>query len=253
MSSLIINDQISLGRHNWGECVTENLAEVLKCTIDYFDGVLIPNYRHNIECLILSTEQNHPECCPTADYQQHVILLSAKDRKWDKYTYQFSHEYCHHLINIVPLRNLNGAFWFEETICELASLYCLKKNEVLWNIKPPYENWRSYSLVYAGYFDATVSDRDNLTGSIGQYIRKKLPLVERPEYERKIYLTIAYHILDLFWKYPILWNIILFFRCTNYKNKEQYINFYDFLDELESVIPDCIRPSYTLLKRRLIE
>ncbi|MCA9268010.1 MAG: hypothetical protein KDA41_06045, partial [Planctomycetales bacterium] len=68
---------------------------------------------------------------------------------WAQYSYQFAHEFCHILCNYreTPHRNK----WFEESLCETASLYSLRAMAEQWQTDPPYPNWKGYSAALAKY------------------------------------------------------------------------------------------------------
>ncbi|MFR3549505.1 MAG: hypothetical protein ACLTTW_04355 [Coprobacter sp.] len=53
----------------------------------------------------------------------HLIFLSTQGDEWWRWVYQFSHEYCHSLINGTCTGEISGLIWFEETMCHLASIY----------------------------------------------------------------------------------------------------------------------------------
>ncbi len=56
---------------------------------------------------------------------QALIGLSINDLKyWAQIAFQFSHEYCHYLINS-PINPQPKGEWFEEVICECASRFTL--------------------------------------------------------------------------------------------------------------------------------
>lgn len=63
---------------------------------------------------------------PDGEYQVH---LHARDQRWPEYAYEFAHELCHIMSNYEENAGANtGRYnqWFEETLCETASLYTLK-------------------------------------------------------------------------------------------------------------------------------
>ena len=54
-----------------------------------------------------------------------IIYLHTRGDFWCQWIYQFAHEYCHHIINGTMTGELSGLMWFEESVCELASMYNL--------------------------------------------------------------------------------------------------------------------------------
>ncbi|MDE6842448.1 MAG: hypothetical protein K2J24_02875 [Muribaculaceae bacterium] len=56
-----------------------------------------------------------------------ILILDTKGNYYCQWVYQLAHEICHHLINGKMCDGLCGCQWFEETLCEEASLFCLSK------------------------------------------------------------------------------------------------------------------------------
>ena len=83
----------------------------------------------------------------------HIVLLSAKDRYWAKYSYQFAHEFCHLVANYEQ-RFEKPNQWFEESLCEAASLFTLRRMGVTWRESPPYKNWRSFAKHLTAYAES---------------------------------------------------------------------------------------------------
>jgi hypothetical protein len=78
-----------------------------------------------------------------------IVQLDTGDRFWCQYAYQMAHEYCH-----VMCRFREGGrdnLWFEESLCELASLYVMRSMAESWKIHPPYTNWKGYSKSISDY------------------------------------------------------------------------------------------------------
>ena len=70
------------------------------------------------------------------DRRPYQIFLSTGDRYWSQYVFQFSHELCHVLTGFERYREHRHK-WFEETLCELASLFVLHRLAHDWKIEPP--------------------------------------------------------------------------------------------------------------------
>jgi hypothetical protein len=73
---------------------------------------------------------------------EHNVLLSTRGTFWAQYSYQFAHEFCHIMCNYDEPKNNQ---WFEETVCELASMFAMRRMSETWKTKPPYSNWKSYA------------------------------------------------------------------------------------------------------------
>lgn len=83
-----------------------------------------------------------------------VVRLDTGGTFWCQYAYQFAHEFCHVLCDAKPGDRSN--LWFEETLCETASLYAIRGMARSWRDAPPYPNWRDYRDSLRDYADDTM-------------------------------------------------------------------------------------------------
>ena len=56
---------------------------------------------------------------------EYLVRLNTGDRHWAQHAYQFAHEFTHILANYDEHERRNK--WFEESICEMASLFVLRR------------------------------------------------------------------------------------------------------------------------------
>ncbi len=77
------------------------------------------------------------------------VRLATGKTFWLQYSYQFAHEFCHILCGTVEDEPSNK--WFEESLCEMASIFALRKMSETWQTSPPYPNWSSYSKALRDY------------------------------------------------------------------------------------------------------
>ena len=66
----------------------------------------------------------------------YQIRLNARDTYWSQYVYQFCHELCHVMINFDRYPGHKHR-WFDESLCELASLFVLHRLAASWAAEPP--------------------------------------------------------------------------------------------------------------------
>jgi hypothetical protein len=83
---------------------------------------------------------------PKGEYR---VKLDTGGTLWAQYSFQFSHETCHILCNYKEQKHHNK--WFEESVCELASLFAMRRMSETWKTDPPYPNWRDYAKHLAEY------------------------------------------------------------------------------------------------------
>ena len=93
-----------------------------------------------------------------------VIGLAVEGNLWARFAYQFAHEFTHALMDHSNdsrklWRKLEHANqWLEESLCEMASLFCLRAMAQTWRTKPPYPNWKSYAPSLADYVAKHLAD-----------------------------------------------------------------------------------------------
>lgn len=156
------------------------------------------------KCLIKHTDDS-PMCCEVGDY--HLILLTAKQNCWHQWVYQFAHEYCHHLINGPLSGEWSRMLWFEETLCQLSSIYNLSRM-----IPFCIDNGLSfYASAVKDYLEneMKIGPLYRFVGESGWYEGHKTSLSE-VGYKRDFYRAIASHLFPLFIENPKLWKIILY-------------------------------------------
>jgi hypothetical protein len=84
------------------------------------------------------------------------IGLATAGTLWAQMAFQFAHEFCHalagHTNDWRRLCRYQGAnMWFEESLCETASLFALRAMGAGWQTAPPYPNWRDYAPHLTSY------------------------------------------------------------------------------------------------------
>ncbi|MCY4654690.1 MAG: hypothetical protein OXC95_16190 [Dehalococcoidia bacterium] len=101
--------------------------------------------------------------------------------------------------------------WFHEALCELASVFTLRRMAKTWPTHPPYPNWRDYAVHLADYAAERLSYEESQLPK-GQTLRswlcdKENELREDP-YQRQLNGVAAYSLLPLFEANPTGWNAI---------------------------------------------
>ncbi|MDH3585413.1 MAG: hypothetical protein OER86_14515, partial [Phycisphaerae bacterium] len=135
---------------------------------------------------------------PAGEYR---VRLNTGETYWAQYAFQFAHEFCHILCNYDqdPRRNK----WFEESICELASLFVLRRLSHAWKKNPPYPHWRSF----APAFDKYARNRMNqgtlpADRSLAQWYREHVQTLEKKSTQRALNQVVAVALLPMFEKDP---------------------------------------------------
>jgi hypothetical protein len=90
-----------------------------------------------------------------------VMRLDTESTYWCQYVYQFAHELCHVLCGLSEATEGPNK-WFEETLCETASLFVLRAMARSWKDAPPYAHWANYRDALRSYADDVIRRRDAL-------------------------------------------------------------------------------------------
>lgn len=156
---------------------------------------------------------------------EYVVHLNTGGRAWAQCAYQFAHEFCHIVCNY---RNVdNPQMWFEETLCETASLFALRRMGVEWQTKPPYSNWKSYSKSLAGYANDRIKQLDGEEKSVADFYRAHEADFKKSATNRPLNGYIASKLLPLFEKTPASWQALRYINlgpATENKSLKTYLS-----------------------------
>ena len=188
---------------------------------------------------------------PTIDYNRDldgwvVVHLSARDDRWYQYVYQFAHEYCH-LLSHFDRKQRGGEIlrdhqWFEESLCETASLYALRQSAAKWCESADDPQLREAAPQLAQYVRQQLAEPhrrlDPGTDFATWYSRNQQVLRNEP-YLRELNDLVATQLLPLFERNPKRW------AALAYLNPEKPVPgqpFSDFLTAWSAASPAEIKP-----------
>lgn len=187
---------------SWGKC-NSSVSSILLPTKELFEhyfGKEVVN-RQSIIVLHENDEKNQPNpiCFPWLS----VIMLTADGDVWNQLIYQFAHEMCHLMINTTVEQQFR---WFEETICQVSSLFFLEET---------YHQWLGKKYTYAPNFlnyQKREIDKKNQTiysnFTISDLVREKLPHLQKECEDRDINGYVANGLLPIFEEFPELWRYL---------------------------------------------
>lgn len=147
------------------------------------------------------------------DKGEVIVKLDTQNTFWSQYAYQWAHELCHVLCGYRADGGDNK--WFEETLCEMASLYCMRAMAVDWAAKPPYPHWRSYAPSLKKHADTTMAkyEKVDLKGLAAFYKKHHAELRKNPTL-RPLNGAMAAAMLPVFEKNPGHWEAIRYLNTT---------------------------------------
>ena len=202
---------IVVSEMGWGQARPLDIRVLLENTASHLNRYLTSPFAGTI--VVEPSPPRYPY--PMARYRSSsqdpfVIQLSARDRRWSQFAFQFSHEFCHILSGYERLRNSPNN-WFHEALCELASVFTLRRMAETWPANPPFQNWSDYACSLADYAAERLSHEKSQI-SQGETLRRWLSaredeLRDNP-YQRQLNAVVAYSLLPLFEANPTGWNAI---------------------------------------------
>lgn len=188
----------------WGDAPLSNVAKVLRETtlplMKQFPGKsLAPIQVKSKGGPIVLFERTE-----AGEYQ---VRLDTESTYWAQYVYQFSHEMCHILCNYEEDRN--GNLWFEESLCEMASIYTLRRLGEKWKTDPPYENWKSFAPHLTQYADELIEQGDLPEGlTLADWYASHAGELRETGTNRQLNNVAAVELLPLFEADPTNWRAI---------------------------------------------
>jgi cyanophycinase len=162
------------------------------------------------------------------------VLLDTRDRAWSQLAYQFAHEYCHIQCNYREANSAN--LWFEESLCETASLFALKRMATTWQTNPPYGNWKSYAPSLGQYAADRVKGTESRGGlSLAQWLARNEAALRANATDRGKNQVVAAELLPLFEKHPESWGAVRY--LNRWEPTTRSLTFAEYLRDWHERVP----------------
>jgi hypothetical protein len=168
---------------------------------------------------------SHSHEAPAALYErgakgEYRVHLTAKGREWSHYAYEFAHELSHILTNYqhhVDLKMTSHHQWFEETLCEVASLYVLKRLATTWQTAPPYADWQSYAPEFQAFVERFLNEPHRQmprNQALRTWFAERSGALRESPYVREHNEVVANVLLPLFEENPRIWGAIAYLNLV---------------------------------------
>lgn len=177
-----------------------------------------------------------------------VVQLDTGKTFWSQYSYQVAHEFGHVHCGFRPGPQHNQ--WFEESVCETASLFCLRAMAKTWATKPPYPNWASYAPALAKYADDVITQRtykaELESKGLPRFYRDHEKEFRTNATERQLNGAVALILLPYLEEKPARWAA---FRWLNATARPDNESFSDYLRRWERQTPTEHQPTVQGIRR----
>lgn len=212
---------IEVARGNWGNADRRDIQSILEATAGEFLSSFADVAAGDLNIRVLPRGGSPRVLYERGADGEHMVYLTARDDRWYQYAYQFSHELCHILSNF-DHKDRQGETvasanqWFEESLCETASLFTLKRLAASWVKHPPKRNWIGYGPVFAAYADQLLAQphrRLPLSQSFGNWYEENRSSLQASPYLREKNELVATTLLPLFEREPEMWQAIAYLNA----------------------------------------
>ena len=205
--------QLQVSQADWGDIQPNKIAVLLQDTAFHINRLLRVPFNEKIQ--VDPSQVDHPKVLyRSSSTEPYIIWLTARNNFWCQFAYQFAHEFCHVLSGYENLRE-NPNNWFHEAICELASVFTIRRMAQRWLTHPAFPKRTDYAAALRDYWQNLLNNQEtqlpeNMTLHSWLSLRedelRENPVAEREQ--RNNQALVAYQLLPLFEDIPNGWNAI---------------------------------------------
>lgn len=143
----------------WGSVTNAQIEGVLYSVANEFLS-RFPN-KLAVPVVITHTEGNPIALYHRGPAGEYLVRLHANGNRWHLYVFEFAHELCHLMSNFDA--NIDGSprrhnQWFEESLCEAASLYALESLASKWERNPAESGLPGQAAKLRSFFNLLISE-----------------------------------------------------------------------------------------------
>jgi hypothetical protein len=204
---------------DWGNAVPDDIRAVLQSV----SAALMQNFPgRRLPGIVVRNTGGNPYVAyargPGGEYQ---VYLNVQDRRWGQYVYQFAHELTHILTNFQHREKsviATHSQWFEETLCEVASLWTLKHLAASWAVSAPYPQWREYAPVLLNFANGFLKQEHRALPpghTPAQWMRLHEDTLRDKPYLRSQNELVANLLLPMFEENPATWEAVMYLNLED--------------------------------------
>ena len=215
---------IQVIRGSWGKVTISEIQKVLDLTAkQLFPSTQKRNWN---SILVMQSKTGPMVLFERGQMGEYIVYLDTNGRYWCQYVFQFAHE-IGHIICGYHKKNQKH-LWFEETICEVASLFALQSMGKGWKDAPPFPNLKSYADEFNKYARKRMNKNSFFEPSKFHhwFLQNKYDLVKNPV-DRSMNRKMATVLLSYFTNDSFSWSACLHLnKAKNYNTDDfdQYLS-----------------------------
>ena len=138
--------------------------------------------------------------------------------------------------------------WFHEAICEMASVFTIRRMAEAWPTRPPYPNWAEYSQSLASYAESYLArdERRVPTGmTLSTWLLSEEEGLREDCCQRDKNAVVAYSLLPIFESEPTLWNAIRRLPDSSAMFREYVLEWHAWAEPTERTLVKRILAAFT--------
>jgi hypothetical protein len=199
----------------------------------------IPGLR--LEPIILKNDPSGPiSLYQRGSQNEYIILVNIKGLYWAQLAYQFSHELMHILSNYIATPG-DANQWFEEALCEAASIHAIQRMSVVWRTNPPYPNFKSYSSSLGDYYKNLLAEQHRYLKpgeTLANWYKREQQSLRANHAQRPKNELVGTKIYAFFNASPDRWRSV---RYLNIGNANKQISLEQYLNDWRTSLPDDLK------------
>lgn len=227
--------KITVTKADWGDAPTENIEAICRSVA----GELVPFFpKRKFDPIVVGKSKDVPIALFGLSAKgERRVNLNVRGTFWSQFAYQFGHEMGHILCNYREAKNPN--LWFEEALCETASVFAIRRMARTWKKRPPYVNWKGYAGALDTYANNYVRTQAKLDlKALPGWLKENeaaLRRIDRP----KIHSVAAHVLLPRFEKGPEHWEAL---NWLNQFDPTKELTFAEYLSDWHARVPARHKP-----------